>query len=52
VEALIYLNNTHMRAIMRDHKGFQLAERRDSYLTRLAIFENSVPRSALIDLRL
>lgn len=42
VEAVIHLNDAHTRAIMRDHKGFQLAERRNSYLTSLAILESSL----------
>jgi hypothetical protein len=38
-DAVIHLNNQHARAILRGHKGYQLAERRNSYLTSLAIME-------------
>jgi hypothetical protein len=37
--AVINLNDKYTRAIMRGHAGFKLAERRDSYLTSLAIME-------------
>jgi hypothetical protein len=40
VDAVVNLNDAHTRVNMRDHKGFQLAERRDSYLTSLAILES------------
>ncbi len=36
-EVVIRLNDTHARAILREHKGFALAERRDSYRTSLSI---------------
>lgn len=39
VQALIHLNDQYTREIMREHKGFTLAERRTSYLTSLAIME-------------
>jgi len=39
VQALIHLNDRYTREIMREHKGFTLAERRTSYLTSLAIME-------------
>ena len=38
-QALINLNDKHTRAILRDHPGYTLAERRDSYLTSLAIMD-------------
>lgn len=38
-QAVVELNNRHVRAILRDHAGYPLAERRDSYLTSLAIME-------------
>jgi hypothetical protein len=39
VESIIHLNANHVRAIMCHHKGFQFAERRDSYLSSLATME-------------
>jgi hypothetical protein len=41
-QAVIALNDKHTRAILRDHKGFKLAQRRDSYLTSLAIAEQGL----------
>ncbi|MDQ2080019.1 hypothetical protein RA307_07495 [Xanthobacteraceae bacterium Astr-EGSB] len=38
-QAVINLNDKYTRAILRDHPGYALAERRDSYLTSLAIME-------------
>jgi hypothetical protein len=37
--AVINLNDKYTRAILRGHAGFTLAERRDSYLTSLAVME-------------
>lgn len=37
--AVIQLNDQYTRAILRDHKGFALAERRNSYRTSLSILE-------------
>lgn len=39
VAAVINLNDTHTRAILRDHPGYTLAERRNSYLTSLQVME-------------
>ncbi|WP_445219862.1 hypothetical protein ACKWRH_06890 [Bradyrhizobium sp. Pa8] len=41
-EVVIRLNDTHTRAILREHKGFALAERRDSYRTSLSILEQCI----------
>jgi hypothetical protein len=41
-QTVINLNNQHTRAILRGHPGYPLAERRDSYLTSLAIMEESL----------
>lgn len=38
-EALIHLNDKHTRSILRGHKGYPLAERRNSYFTSLSIME-------------
>ena len=38
-QAVIRLNDKYTRAILRSHRGFTLAERRDSYLKSLAIME-------------
>ena len=37
--AVICLNDAHTRAILRDHPGYALAERRNSYLTSLQVME-------------
>lgn len=42
VRAVIYLPDEHARAILREHPGFALAERRSSYLTSLSIMELSL----------
>jgi len=39
---LVRLFNGHMREIMRDHRGYRLAGKRDSYLTSLAILRRSL----------
>lgn len=41
-KTLINLNDQHFRTILRDHPGFILAVRRDSYRTSLAIAEQSL----------
>jgi hypothetical protein len=38
-QAVIRLNGSHAREILRAHLGYRLAERRDSYVTSLAIME-------------
>lgn len=38
-EAVINLNDAHTRAILRDHPGSPLAERRNSYLTSLQVMQ-------------
>ncbi|MDX8495317.1 hypothetical protein RFN29_27540 [Mesorhizobium sp. VK22B] len=38
-QAVIEQNSRHTRTIMRGHSGYALAERRDSFLTSLAIME-------------
>lgn len=42
VQDLIHLSDEHSRAILREHPGFTLAERRSSYLTSLSILELSL----------
>jgi hypothetical protein len=42
LQKILFLNDSETRAILRDHKGFALAERRTSYLTSLAILEQSL----------
>ncbi|MBZ9993144.1 hypothetical protein [Mesorhizobium sp. BH1-1-4] len=41
-QALIEMNSRHMSVILRDHAGYPLAERRNSYLVSLAIMEQSL----------
>ena len=42
VQRFLHLFDGHVREMMRSHAGFDLSERRASYLTSLEIFERSV----------
>lgn len=42
VQSFLHLFDGHVREMMRSHAGFDLSERRASYLTSLGIFERSI----------